>query len=104
MFYLCADLSVVPVIQPSLGLSAGRTRRNLSRKNKRRPPSVKVPTAENQVLFQTPEPRARSNSTGGADEETKAQAAEAVEMNTKSLQRARTVVRVCQIFTFTLLK
>jgi hypothetical protein len=86
------DLSVVPVIQPSLGLMAGHIKRNLSRKNRRRPPSVRVPIVENQTLFETVEPRARSNSTGGADEATKTQAAKAVEISSaKSLQRARTV-------------
>jgi hypothetical protein len=89
------DLSVVPVIQPSLGLMAGHIKRNLSRKNRRRPPSVRVPIVENQTLFETVEPRARSNSTGGADEATKTQAAKAVEISSaKSLQRARTVVRL----------
>lgn len=86
------DLSVVPTIQPSLGLSAGHMRRNLSRKNKRRPPSIRVVIPEDQDLFRIPETRARSNSTGDADDNTKPPVKQAAETTTKGLQRAKTLV------------
>ena len=82
----------MPVIQPTLGLSVGHMRRSLSQKNRRRPPSVRIQIPEDQDLFRIPETRARSSSTGDADEETKVQAKAAAETKTKGFQRAKTVV------------
>eukprot|EP00118_Oscarella_pearsei_P025652 m.308536 g.308536 ORF g.308536 m.308536 type:complete len:688 (+) comp44173_c0_seq1:231-2294(+) len=53
--YLSADLTAIPQLQPSLGLSAGYMKRNVSRKHKRRPPSIRLaslsPTEEGGDLF-----------------------------------------------------
>ncbi|XP_065846169.1 uncharacterized protein DDB_G0286299-like isoform X2 [Oscarella lobularis] len=54
-----ADLTAIPQLQPSLGLSAGHMKRNVSRKHKRRPPSIRLsspPSHESgNPLFASPE-------------------------------------------------